>query len=69
MMTLAQPLTPSLSPRRGRSFFSGGKEPMRSDFSQRGLVTFPLLGERVRVSHTVNCIVPAKTISGVPASA
>jgi hypothetical protein len=84
MITLAEPLTPrteqqmgctaggaALSPRRGGSFFSVWQKPMRNDFSQRGFVTFPLLGERVRVraSHTVNCIVPAKTISGVPASA
>ena len=63
MMTLAEPLTPRteqqigctarsapLSPRRGRNFFSVGKEPMRSYFSQRGADAFPLLvGERVRV--------------------
>ncbi len=42
-------LTPALSLRRGRSIVGAGKEPMRDDFSQRGVVMFPLLGERVRV--------------------
>jgi len=71
MKALDEPLTPSLSPRRGRSFFSVGKEPMLSDFSQRGVVVFPLLRERVRVraSQPTNCTVAAKTIGGMLAPA